>query len=224
MWEQLKAFMVLFCFMLLVFVTGVLVGLKLPETEAWQQWRGTRQARQETPRAVDVAVIQFPGHDGADCSGGVCKVPSLAQSPATGPARPEPPEKEVNLTFYHELADHPGRGREAGLSSPPRKEKTPLKKAKKTLSGKKNIAVPATGAVFWEVRVCSLPQEIKARLERSRLLEHYSPVEIEAVQVAGKGTWYRVKIGPLKDRRVAERYQRELRETGKYNPLIIRKN
>ena len=222
MWEQLKAFMVLFCFMLLVFVTGVLVGLKLPETEAWQQWRGTRQARQETPQAVDVAVIQFPGHDDSNCSGGVCQVAPLVQTPAPEPARSEASEKKVNLTFYHELADHPGRGREAKVSPPPKKEKAPLKKAKKTLSGKKTAVSEATG--LWEVRVCSLPQEIKARLERSRLLKYYSAVEIEAVQVAGKGTWYRVKIGPLKDRKVAERYQRELKETGKYNPLIIRKN
>jgi cell division septation protein DedD len=222
MWEQLKAFMVLFCFMLLVFVTGVLVGLKLPETEIWQQWRGTRQARQEAPRAVDVAVIQFPGHDDNNCSGGVCKVFPMAQPPAAEPARPEPSEKEVKLTFYHELADHPGPGVvEARGSSPSRKEKTPLKKAKKTLGDKKSTAETAG---LWEVRVCSLSQEIKARLERSRLLKHYPSVEIEAVQVAGKGTWYRVKIGPIKDRKVAERYQRELKETGKYKPLIIRKN
>ena len=220
MWEQLKAGLVLLFFLLLFFVVGVMVGLKLPENEAWQRWRGTYQAQQKKLQPVDVAVIQFPG---GNCANGVCKVapPAAENTPA--------PEKEPRLTFYKELSDHPETApKPAPAPAPAEAVKKPVKKVRKVAKKtpvtpeKAAAAVPASGS--WEVRICSLPQEIKARLERSRLLKKYPGIEIEPVKVAGKGTWYRVKISNIKNRDLAERYRRDLAATGKYKPIIIKHN
>jgi hypothetical protein len=219
MWEQLKAGLVLLFFLTLFFVVGVMVGLKLPENEAWQHWRGACRAEKKQLKPVDVAVIQFPG---GNCSGGVCKVePPAAAEPA--------PEKETRLTFYEELSDHPDKARPQAQAPVAKPAAKPAKKVRKVskkapVSPEKAAAVTAATAVRWEVRICSLPQEIKARLERSRLLKKYPGIEIEPVKVVGKGTWYRVKITNIADRSVAERYQQELLKTGKYKPIIVKHN
>ncbi len=222
MWEQLKAGLVLLFFLLLFFVVGVMVGLKLPENEAWQRWRGTYKASREQLKPVDVAVIQFPG---GNCSGGVCRVTPPAGEdapPATAP------EKETRLTFYRELSDHPDKNRPAAPQ--PANQAEPAQPARKVRKvSKKSPPAPAKASApavagNWEVRICSLPQEIKARLERSRLLKKYPGIEIEPVKVTGKGTWYRVKIANIKDYTRAERYRNELLKTGKYKPIIVKRN
>lgn len=233
MLEQLKTIVVLFFFIFGAFGVGVVVGLKLPENEAYKRWTGAHKVMVEKAKPTDVAVMQMPGFARSrndqnkaglplseshtdSCPGGVCKLPPLSKAPG----QPETvPEKKLNLTFYDELSDKPT---ESGGSAI-RIKTAPLVEKKKTafVAMKNENRLPKT-AGSWELRICSLAQEIKARLVRSQLMKAYSGVEIEAVQVVGKGTWYRVKISNIGDRGVAERYQRELIETHNYQPLIVK--
>ncbi len=231
--EQLKAIFISLIVLFVFFGVGVLVGLKLPENETYKRWTGAHKVMVEKAKPTDVAVMQMPGSATSrsdqgkaglalsesysdSCPGGVCKLPP----PSKAPGQPEiVPEKKLNLTFYDELSDKPT---ESGGSAI-RIKTTPLVEKKKTaFVAMKNENRPPKTVGSWELRVCSLAQEIKARLVRSQLMKTYSGVEIEAVQVAGKGTWYRVKIGNINDRGVAERYQRELIETHNYQPLIVK--
>ena len=227
MLEQLKNITALFVFLFVAFGVGVLVGLKLPENESYQRWHSANKAMVEKAKPTDVAVMQMPGSEpvkwgssssGAhsdSCPGGVCKLPSPNETSAQ---LADPPKKELDLTFYKSLADKPT---ESGGSAI-RIKTAPSVEKKKTASGalKSEKRLPKTGA-GWEVRICSLAQEIKARLVRSKLMKTYPGVEIEAVQVAGKGTWYRVKISNIKDLGEAERYQRELKSYS-YDPMIVK--
>ena len=230
MLEQLKTIIVLFIFLFVAFGVGVLVGIKLPENESYKRWTRVNQEMVKKARPTDVAVMQMPSLPVSDnapakaevpfsesysdcCPGGVCKLPPPNEAPKAAP------KKKLNLTFYDELGDKPT---ESG-GSVIRVKKTPLVKRKKMASvavGSKKQLQKTTGT--WELRICSLAQEIKARLVRSKLMKSYSGVEIEAVQVAGKGTWYRVKISNIKDREKAERYQREIIKAHKYEPMIIK--
>ncbi|MCK5540032.1 MAG: SPOR domain-containing protein [Deltaproteobacteria bacterium] len=230
MLEQLKTIVVLFIFLFVAFGVGVLVGIKLPENESYKRWARVNQEMIKKVRPTDVAVMQMPGlpvSDGSSakaeepplesysdcCPGGVCKLPLPNESSRAAPV------KNLDLTFYVELGDKPT---ESG-GSVIRIKKAPLVKKKKVASvvagSKKQL--PKT-AGNWELRICSLAQEIKARLVRSKLMKSYPGVEIEAVQVAGKGTWYRVKISNIKDLEKAERYQQEITKAHKYEPLIIK--
>ena len=233
MLEQLKSIIVLLVVLFVAFGVGVLVGYKLPENESFKRWQSANQAIVEKAKPTEVAVMQMPGstrsRSEADksglppaeshsesCPGGVCKLPPPSKAPRQSEA---PQENKLNLTFYKELGDKPT---ESGGSAI--KVKTaPLVEKKKTTSVvvKSEIQQTQTGE-SWELRICSLAQEIKARLVRSKLMKTYSGVEIEAVQVAGKGTWYRVKIGNINDLGVAQRYQQELIEVHKYKPLIVK--
>jgi hypothetical protein len=197
MWESVKSALVLILVLMVVFCGGVLGGVKLPETEVWQRWQGARQARQERLKPADVAVIQLPGDNG--CQGGVCKVEPPQTVPAEDPT--PPPEKKPPLTFYRELGDHPSPAAPAV---------------------QEQVADAGSENVIWEIRVCSLPREVLARLERSKLLKKYPRVEIESVVLNGKGTWYRVKIVGIRERQTAEHYLQELKQGRKYKPLIIK--
>ncbi len=226
--EQLKAIFISLIVLLVFFGVGVLVGLKLPENESYQRWHSANKAMVEEARPTDVAVMQMPGSEpgkyevsfseshSESCPGGVCKLPT---SNDTSGQLADPPKKKLNLTFYETLGDKPT---ESGGSAI-RIKTAPLVGKKKSASGalKSENRLPKTGA-GWEVRICSLAQEIKARLVRSKLMKTYPGVEIEAVQVAGKGTWYRVKIINIKDLGEAERYQRELIKAHKYKPMIVK--
>ncbi|MBN2705551.1 MAG: SPOR domain-containing protein, partial [Deltaproteobacteria bacterium] len=61
----------------------------------------------------------------------------------------------------------------------------------------------------------------KAGLERSKLIAIHPGVEVEAVTVAGKGAWYRVKISNLSDRNEAERLLREFKARN-YDPMLVK--
>ena len=228
MLEQLKNITVLFVFLLVTFGVGVLVGLKLPENETYQRWNSANKAKVAEARPTDVAVMQMPGSGPVkvkvssaevhanSCPGGVCKLPTPNDNSGQ---QDEPPKKELNLTFYEALGDKPT---ESG-GSVIRVKKTPIVENKKKGSAvvKSEKLVPESGS-SWELRICSLAQEVKARLVRSELMKTYPGIEIEAVQVVGKGTWYRVKISDIKDLGEAERYQRELIKAHKYKPMIVK--
>ncbi len=233
MLEQLKTIVVLLVVLFVAFGVGVLVGYKLPENEAFKRWNDANKMMVEKAKPTKVAVMQMPGASVSvsdqgrvglplsgshsdSCPGGVCNLPPLNKVPSQPQA---PHENKLNLTFYKELSDKPT---ESG-GSPIKVKKAPLVEKKKTVSVtmKSKSQEPKAGEM-WELRICSLAQEIKARLVRSKLIKIYQGVEIDAVQVAGKGTWYRVKISNIEDRGVAERYQRELIKTHNYKPLIVK--
>jgi hypothetical protein len=230
MFEQLKAALVTLLVIFIFFVGGILVGLKLPETAVYQKWSGTDQEPAAQTKPIQFTEIQAPGsqisetqvdisavgpHPG-NCAGGVCRLPVPGRTePQTVETVPQTPA----LTFYQELADKPNESNGSALMVKP----TPVvKKRKPAALLKEKPGVVATDSGGWEIRVCSLSQEIKARLERSKLMNDFPGVEIEPIQVAGKGTWYRIKIINIKERDVAERYQRELVHKYNYKPLLCR--
>ncbi len=230
MFEKIKAAFVALMVIFVFVLGGVLIGLKLPETDFYKKWHAQPSRASLNPQPTRVAVIQIPGtkHSEAPvaaasldsasgvCSGGVCKIPAAGVSPK--------PQAQVattspDLTFYNELADKPSESGGSVL----RVKKTPevkKRKAKARTAESKTAGKNKAAALFWEIRVCSLPQEIKARLERSKLIKDFPGVKIEPVQVKGKGTWYRVKITDIASRDLAERYQLKLRQKYHYKPIV----
>ncbi len=236
MLEQLKSIIVLLVVLFVAFGVGVLVGFKLPENETFKSWNRANQAIVEKAKPTEVAVMQMPGastlyresHKSGlpltgthldSCPGGVCKLPAPAQVSDLPPVAAVPVEDKLNLTFYKELGDKPT---ESGGSLIKVKTTPLVAKKKTTFRAPESAVLPSPSGTHWEIRICSLAQEIKARLVRSKLIKSYPKVEIEAVQVAGKGTWYRVKISNINDRAMAERYRRELIEVHNYKPLIVK--
>jgi len=228
MFEKIKAALVALLVIFIFVIGGVLVGLKLPETDLYKKWHAGPHQASVKPQPTKVAVIQIPGtaktevpvasaslnsYSGS-CPGGVCRLPGPGETPHQTTAAPQ---KSPDLTFYSELADKPT---ESGGSAI-RVKKTPevkKRKAKSKTSDSKNNAVASS--TLWELRICSLPHEIKARLERSKLIKDFPGVKIEPVQVAGKGTWYRVKIIDIENRELAERYRQELSQKYHYKPIV----
>ncbi len=232
MFEKLKAAFVALMVIFVFVIGGVLIGLKLPETDLYKRWHSESSRASLNPQPTKVAVIQIPGTPHSEipvtsdslnsssglCSGGVCKLPGSNVCP--------PPSAQIataspDLTFYDELADKPTESGGSVL----RVKKTPEVKKRKVKAPEaaskavgKDKATAGSGP--WELRICSLPQEIKARLERSKLIKDFPGVEIEPVQVAGKGTWYRVKITDIANRDLAERYQLKLRQKYHYKPIV----
>ncbi len=231
MLEQLKAALVTLLVLCVFFGGGVLVGLKLPETDTYKRWSGEPQGGAGKLKPIQVAAVQILGSNlSADdlgavqstqfsesCPGGVCRLPEPGE--AAQKTVVVAPEKSLDLTFYSELADKPTESGGSAL----RVKATPVVKKNKSgaLKVDKYKGIESS-TKLWEVRICSLPHEIKARLERSKLMKEFPGVEIEPVQVVGKGTWYRVKISGIKELKEAERYQRELSRKYHYKPLIRR--
>lgn len=241
--DHIKAIVVTLLVILGVFAGGVMVGLKLDKNEDYQRWLAAKQQPQEELQPTEVAVMQMPGRKsgpqaefkvlpgseakpaGVVCVDGVCKLPGTDESAAS---QVQPDEKPAlpELTFYDELSDRPDESGGATLMV----KKKPLVKRVKTASVSPAVApksaVEAKGvsqhdAGAWELRICSLPEEIKARVERGKLLKIHPRVEIEAVTVKDRGTWYRVKISRLKSQAEAEKIKSRL-ETLNYSPLLVK--
>ncbi len=228
MFEKIKAALVALLVIFVFVIGGVLIGLKLPETGLYKKWHDGSCQTSVKPQPTKVAVIQIPGTQKPEvpvtaaalnsysesCPGGVCKLPGSGETPHQTAAAPQ---KSPDLTFYSELADKPTESGGSVL----RVKKTPeVKKRKaraKSLASKKK---PVASSTLWELRICSLPHEIKARLERSKLIKNFPGVKIEPVQVAGKGIWYRVKICDIENRELAEQYRQELSQKYHYKPII----
>jgi len=228
MFEKIKAALVALLVIFIFVIGGVLIGLKLPETDLYKKWHDGPQQASVTPPPTKVSVIQIPGTAKSEvpvasasfnsftesCPGGVCRLPGPGEDPHQTAVAPQ---KSPDLTFYSELADKPT---ESG-GSVIRIKKTPevkKRKSKAKVADSKNTAVASSA--LWELRICSLPHEIKARLERSKLIKDFPGVKIEPVQVAGKGTWYRVKISDIENRELAERYCQELSQKYHYKPIV----
>lgn len=228
MFEKIKAALVALLMIFVFIVGGVLIGLKLPETDLYKKWHDGHHQASVKPLPTKVAVIQIPGtqkaevpvasaapsSDSGSCPGGVCKLPEPGETPHQEVVALQ---KSPDLTFYSELADKPTESGGSVL----RVKKTPeVKKRKVRLKSSDSKNKPITSSTLWELRVCSLPHEIKARLERSKLIKKFPGVKIEPVQVKGKGTWYRVKICDIKNRELAEQYRQELSQKYHYKPII----
>lgn len=228
MLEKLKAALVTLVVIFVFFIGGVLVGLKLPETALYKSWHGGPRQASLKPQPTKVAVIQIPSpqkpetvvesaslnSSSRSCPGGVCRLPGPGETPHQSPATSQ---ESPDLTFYNELADKPTESGGSVL----RVKKTPEVKKRKARAKSADSKKQATvNSALWELRICSLPHEIKARLERVKLMKDFPGVKIEPVQVAGKGTWYRVKISDIENRELAERYRLELSQKYHYKPIV----
>ncbi len=228
MFEKIKAALVALLVIFVFVIGGVLIGLKLPETDLYKKWHDEPRQASVKPQPTKVSVIQISGTQKPEvsvasaalnaysesCPDGVCKLPGPGEIPHQTTAVPQ---KSPDLTFYSELADKPTESGGSVL----RVKKTPEVKKRKAWAKTADSKIkPIADSTLWELRICSLPHEIKARLERSKLIKNFPGVKIESVQVAGKGTWYRVKISDIENRELAEQYRQELSQKYHYKPII----
>lgn len=243
--DHIKAIVVTLLVIAGVFAGGVMVGLKLDKNEDYQRWLAANQQPREELKPTQVAVMQMPGRDlgaqpelksvpgakpdGVVCVDGVCKLPAPAAESAVAETQAAEKTALPDLTFYDELGDKPHESGGATLMV----KKKPLVNRQKTAAllpaerpqaAAQPIAAaekPELDAGQWELRICSLPEEIKARVERGKLLKVYPRIEIEAVPVKDRGTWYRVKISRLGNLAEAEKIKTQL-EALNYSPLLVK--
>ncbi len=78
----------------------------------------------------------------------------------------------------------------------------------------------------YTVQVASFPQEAKAVKLTNELMAKGYPAFMKSAQIAGRGTWYRVRVGSFKTRADARRYGEALksREPGVRDVFITHKD
>ena len=126
------------------------------------------------------------------------------------------------LDFYHELKqDGPLRkplpGPEA-VSKPVAPTPKPPPPAAKPAQPAKTEATPAQGAVV--LQVAALREAEAARKVESKLRAQGFAVRIVKAEVEGRGTWYRVRVGPFATPEATRQALERLMKL-KYKPIVV---
>jgi cell division septation protein DedD len=148
----------------------------------------------------------------AEVEGGVDALAALDRAPSP----PAEPVREESLTFHDRLtrerAAPPPEPREAPAPAAPAADPAPAPSpAPPPEAAAPAIPAPAAGAFSVQVGA----SKDKAEAERiAGRFRSYGP-RVEEAEIAGKGTWFRVRVGSFPTREAAERYREDLsRETG----------
>jgi len=156
---------------------------------------GDVDAASSTPNDAKSVVVQYP-ESPAD-------VKPSAETPAPAPAKSEPAETIAET----KAAEH------AQPSNP-----TPAPAEAKPAEQKKEPAKPATPASDsygkFTVQVGSFSVESQANERISSLRSAGFDARSTAVQIPGRGTWYRVQVGRFRERGDASKTAAQLREKG----------
>ncbi len=97
------------------------------------------------------------------------------------------------------------------VEKPPVAEKKPAKPAKSTVAGEPRA---------WVVQMGSFSERANAMVLRDRIRAKKYPAYVEAV-ATGKGTIYRVRVGPERTRAKAEALQAKLRKVFNLNGMVF---
>ena len=125
--------------------------------------------------------------------------PAPLRKTAVLPPRPKPAEKKVSVR-------------------PPAPKAADPAKAKPSASTEKQAAKPVSGG--WLVQVASLLRETGARKLVADLKKAGYPAYME--RAAGKGKlWYRIRVGPIRDRNRANRTRKEIAKSFPVGPMLV---
>ncbi len=126
------------------------------------------------------------------------------------------------LDFYHELKqDGPLRKPLPGpdtVSKPAAPTPKPPPPAAKPAPAAKPETTPVQGAVV--LQVAALREAEAARKVESRLRDQGFTVRIVKAQVEGRGTWYRVRVGPFATPEATQEARERLMKL-KYKPIVV---
>ena len=241
--NTLRNFVVILFLGIVVFLAGVMVGKSMrdvvPPTVAPipeevvaipkpEKLPGTSEAGQDTfhaplHQAAKEAPLPLPLP--IDSGAGTSRIGDHQSAPAT---ETEKSKEEINYTFYQSLTDK--KNKTITLDKDPAGVKTTL--PAKVLKKDKKKPVPAmplkpkaklTGGRGLILQVASYAQEGKARLLRNSLArEGYGKAVVVAADIPGKGTWYRVRIVDIKDKKTAKLLQERLKKQKSLQSFMTR--
>jgi len=192
-------------------------GLPEASVEGENAFHASRhQAAKEEPLP-----LPLPINSGADTAG----VGDHESAPA---AEAEKSKQEIKYTFYQSLTDKKSKAVTLGKDTSGAKAALPAKVSKK--DGKKPVPATslkteagATGGRGLMLQVASYAQEGKARLLRNSLVrEGYGKAVVVAADIPGKGTWYRVRIVDIRNKRTAKLLQERLKKQKSLHSFITR--
>jgi cell division protein FtsN len=128
------------------------------------------------------------------------------------PAPPEP-VREDSLTFHDRLTKPPPAAEPPAAQAAPAPAPAPAPEAPAAEPAPQaDEPAPGTAAAF-SIQLGASQDRVEAERIAARF-KTYHP-RVESAEIAGKGTWYRVRIGAFQTREAAERYLKDLaRETG----------
>lgn len=111
-------------------------------------------------------------------------------------------------------------GKAPASGSPAPKTRTPV--AVPAVSGGKAPASsgPNGTAVSYVIQTASFRKTEDAAKLKQRLAGKHLTAFVEAIEVPGKGIWYRVMVGPYTDSAAAEQAAKQLRGIERMNPVI----
>ena len=130
------------------------------------------------------------------------------------PAPPAEPVREESLTFHDKLTKESAAIPPAppAVESAPSQSPRPTSTATAAPTPTAPQASSATSGSF-SVQVGATQQRAEADRIAAKF-KTYRP-RVEAAEIDGKGTWYRVRVGSFETKDAAERYRKDLaRETG----------
>jgi cell division septation protein DedD len=97
----------------------------------------------------------------------------------------------------------------------------PLTTAAKERSMFKGEPVEAGHAGAYNLQVASFPKEVEAQAFATLLRQRGHKTYVETAHIAGRGDWYRVRIGPFKYLRDANRYRAEFEAKEHIVPFVV---
>ncbi|MBN2333496.1 MAG: SPOR domain-containing protein [Deltaproteobacteria bacterium] len=233
--NTLRNFVVIFFLGIIVFLAGVLVGKSLSDLSH----RKMAQAVAEMPATLPVQQV-VPVADrektalGESARVAPAPLPLSLQpvagstdsaqqaSPTTGLPLPGDGAQEIHYTFYKTLTSE----KETPVGAAESDRRLPVKKPDTGVGKKDAILLPRTPTVQpggIVLQVASYDQEGKARLFRNHLVqEGYGKAVVVAAAIAGKGTWYRVRIVDIPNPQTAIRLQKRLQEQEGITSFVVK--
>lgn len=145
-------------------------------------------------------------------------------------------DREKDLGFHEALKDEDPELPSAALSSPasssgsssdsatgskkraPAKTEAPVAKKTKTSEFQKPATAETSGA--WAIQVAATQNEAQGSQLVERLEKLGYAAFLVKVEIAGKGTWYRVRVGGYASRKAAETDLAKL-EKERFSPMIV---
>ncbi|MFN8176586.1 MAG: SPOR domain-containing protein [bacterium] len=141
--------------------------------------------------------------------------PASANGEATtGTSKTEAPKTELTRT------EPPTAG--SAQAAAPKKTEAPKTAATPAPPGPAAGAPAPLGEVVWGVHVLSVTTKEGALREAKTLAAGVRPTFVKAAEVPGKGTWWRVYVGPFGTREEADRAAGEIKASGRDYAQVYR--
>lgn len=221
-----------------VFLLGVVVGKKLSIESAEQQHKETdllghldrKTAALEEVRADAALTFQDELTRAAPAAAPLPPEarPSEARQPEAAPAEPKP----IAVAPPPEPADQPEAAKvqaEPKLARAPKVEPVPTRTVdggglKEAFGKAQRLPTQTAADGAWTVQLSAFQDKAEADRFAAGLRDKgYAPYIVEAA-VAGKGTWFRVRMGRFSSKDAASRYMDDFRRETAMNAIVTTAN